>query len=185
MSPFVRRIFRLVNKYFMVPLFRLGLGPIFGNPFTGYIMVIKAIGRKTGKVRYTPVNYAIYRGDIYCVSGGRQNSDWMRNLRAAPDVEMILPGGAVFAQMSEVTDPGLKLLLIRQVLQNAGFAGFFEGYNPFSITDEELQEKAADLPLLRFHPVGLGNGAFDAKGWAWVWAFVLTAVLFWRPQVKK
>ncbi len=60
MPPLVRRIFWFLNTFFMVPLFRLGLGPFFGNPLSGYIMVLKAIGRKSGKVRYTPVNYVCY-----------------------------------------------------------------------------------------------------------------------------
>jgi hypothetical protein len=60
----MRRFFRFLNKYFMVPLFRLGFGPFFGNPFTGYIMVLKVLGRKTGKLRYAPVNYAILDGKV-------------------------------------------------------------------------------------------------------------------------
>ncbi len=60
----VRRIFRVLNKYFMVPMFRLGFAPLMGNPISGYIMVIKTIGRKSGKTRLTPVNYAIIDGNI-------------------------------------------------------------------------------------------------------------------------
>jgi deazaflavin-dependent oxidoreductase (nitroreductase family) len=105
MPPLMRRIFWFINKLFMVPLFRLGFGPFFVNPLTGYIMVLKVIGRKTGKTRYTPVNYTIYKGDIYCVSGGRQTSDWYRNLLANPEVEIILPSGPVYAHVEETPDP--------------------------------------------------------------------------------
>lgn len=173
----LRRIFKLINKYFMVPLFRLGFAPFFGNPLSGYIMVMKVIGRKTGKVRFTPVNYAIYQGKVYCLSGGRRQSDWYRNLLVHPEVELILPGGAIYARMEEVTSPTLKLSMTRQVLKNAGFAGFFEGYNPWRIPDEELAGKIADIPLLCFHPIGLGSGASDAGGWAWVWSLVITLLL--------
>ena len=34
-------------------------------------------------------------------------------------------------------------------------------------------------PVLRFQPLGLGSGAFDAGGWAWIWAFVITVILIW------
>jgi len=34
----MRRIFHFLNKYFMVPMFRLGLGFFFGNPLTSYVM---------------------------------------------------------------------------------------------------------------------------------------------------
>jgi hypothetical protein len=64
----MRRFFWFLNKYFMVPMFRLGFGPFFGNPITGYIMVLKVIGRKTGKLRYAPVNYAIMDGTSTCAS---------------------------------------------------------------------------------------------------------------------
>ena len=65
----LRRIFWYLNKCLMVPVFRLGLGPLMGNPFTGYIMVLKTTGRKTGKQRYTPVDYAIQDGKVYCLAG--------------------------------------------------------------------------------------------------------------------
>jgi deazaflavin-dependent oxidoreductase (nitroreductase family) len=180
MSNLFRRIFWVLNKFFMVPMFQLGFGPIFGNPFTGYIMVLKTIGRKSGKVRYVPVNYTIYKGDVYCVSGWRKSSDWFKNLQATPDIEMLLPCGNIYAHTTEITEPGEKVVIARQILKNAGFAGFFEGYNPFTIHDAELAEKIADLPVLRFRPLGVGNGASDAGGWAWIWSFVVTAlVIVW------
>ena len=177
MSTFMRRFFWFLNKFFMVPMFRLGFGPFFGNPLTGYIMVIKAIGRKTGKVRFAPVNYAIHKGNVYCISGGRKTSDWYRNLLATPDVELILPGGCIYAHMEEPFSPEEKSIVIRQILKNAGFAGFFEGYNPWRISDEALMQKSGDLPVLCFHPLGVGNGASDVGGWAWIWSFVVTVIL--------
>jgi deazaflavin-dependent oxidoreductase (nitroreductase family) len=176
MPPLMRRIFWYLNKFFMVPMFRLGFGAIFGNPFSGYIMVMKLVGRKSGKARFTPVNYAIHKGDIYCISGGRQTSDWYKNLLATPEIEVILPGGAFYARADEIPDPKLRRLVIRQVLKNAGFAGFFEGYNPFTITDDELMRKSADLPLLRLHPLGLGSGAFDSGGWTWISTLVISII---------
>jgi deazaflavin-dependent oxidoreductase (nitroreductase family) len=173
----MRRFFWFLNKFFMVPMFRLGLGPFFGNPFTGYIMVLKVIGRKTGKLRYAPVNYAIHDGKVYCVSGYRKGSDWFQNLRARPDIETILPGGAIAGTATEITDPTLRTPIIRKVLQNAGFAGFFEGYNPFRIRDEELARKTEDMPLICIQPTGLGSGASDPGGWAWIWTPVATILL--------
>ena len=170
----MRRFFWFLNKFFMVPMFRLGFGPFFGNPFSGYIMVLKTIGRKSGKLRYSPVNYAILEGKIYCVSGFRQVSDWYRNLRTQPAIEAILPGGAIAGTTTEVTDPEIRLIAARKVLQNAGFAGYFEGYNPFRISDEELLNKMADIPLICIQPVGTGSGASDPGGLAWLWAPIFT-----------
>jgi deazaflavin-dependent oxidoreductase (nitroreductase family) len=164
----MRRIFWFLNKFFMVPLFRLGFGPFIGNPLTGYIMVLKVIGRKTGRVRYTPVNYALMDGRIYFLSGFRKVADWYRNLRAHPTLEVILPGGVVSGAAVEIDDPAVRLPAARRILKNAGFAGFFEGYNPFTISDAELLRKTADIPLLCIQPDGLGSGASDPGGWAWV-----------------
>ncbi len=181
MPSVMRRVFWFFNKIFVVPLFRLGLGSFFGNPLTGYIMVLKPIGRKSGKIRYAPVNYAIYNGNVYCVSGGRRSSDWFRNLKANPQIEVIMPSGPIYGLVEEVTDSSTveRLIVIRQVLKNAGFAGFFEGYNPFKISDADLASKTAGLPLLRIRPVGLGSGAVDPGGWFWVWSLAITLAIIW------
>jgi deazaflavin-dependent oxidoreductase (nitroreductase family) len=164
MPPLMRRIFWFLNKFFMVPMFRLGFGPFFGNPLTGYIMVMKVIGRKTGKVRLTPVNYAIHKGDVYCISGGRATSDWFRNLLANPEVDLILPGGSIHARVEESTNPEQKLIITRQILKNAGFAGFFEGYNPFTMTCLSCvsvhRDLAADRPT---RAVGHGFGLLSSR----------------------
>jgi len=177
MSNTLRQIFKLLNKFFMVPMFRLGFGPIMGNPFTGYMMVLKTIGRKTGKVRHVPVNYTIHKGNIYCISGFRKKADWYRNLIATPEIELIMPGGNLYARMEEISEPEERRIVTRQILINAGFAGYFEGYNPRNISDEELQSKTADMPVLRFQPLGVGNGASDSGGWAWILAILLTILL--------
>lgn len=173
MPDLMRKIFRVVNKYFMVPVFRLGLGYFLVNPLSGYIMVLKVIGRKSGKIRFAPVNYAIHEGAVYCLSGGRKTSDWYKNLLAHPKIEVILPGGAIFGNVTEESDTETRRVVIRQVLKNAGFAGFFEGYNPWTISDEDLLPKIADIPLLKITTIGIGNGATDPSGWLWVTLLVV------------
>jgi deazaflavin-dependent oxidoreductase (nitroreductase family) len=173
----MRRFFWFLNKFFMVPMFRLGFGPFIGNPLSGYIMVLKTIGRKTGQVRFTPVNYAILDGKVYCVSGYRQGSDWYLNLRAYPEIEVIMPGGAISGMATEISDRESKTAIIRKIFLNAGFAGFMEGYNPYRINDEELARKTADMPLICIQPTGLGSGASDPAGWAWIWTLIFTLLL--------
>jgi deazaflavin-dependent oxidoreductase (nitroreductase family) len=173
----LRRFFHFLNKFFMVPMFRLGFGPFFGNPFSGYIMVLKTVGRKSGRVRCAPVNYALRDGRVYCLAGFGQATDWLRNLQAEPRVEAILPGGAVAGHAALVADPAERLALVRQVLKNGGFAGFMEGFNPFTVADEELARRTADLPLVCIQPSGPGSGASDPAGWAWVWTVVFIVAL--------
>ena len=172
-----QRLFRVLNRFFMVPMFRLGLGPFMGNPLSGYIMVIRTVGRKSGKIRYAPVNYVIHKGDIYCLAGFGHTSDWYRNVSANPQIELILPGGAISGRAEAVADREEKRVLVRQLLKNAGFAGFFEGFNPYTISDEELMRKVGDLPFLRITPTGIGASACDPGGLAWVWWVVLIVIL--------
>jgi len=172
-----RKIFRIFNKLFMVPMFRLGFGPFMGNPITGYIMVIKHIGRKSGKQRFTPVNYAIIDGTVYCIAGYGVKAHWYMNVTARPLVELIMPGGAISASAETVTDPQLKLIAIRQIFRNAGFAGFFEGYNPYTASDEVFKKTLERCPVLRLRPTGIGSGACDPGGRLWISLTVITVII--------
>ncbi len=172
----LRRVFFYLNKFFMVPMFRLGLGPWIGSPFGGYIMVLKVIGRKTGKMRYTPVNYAIENGNVYCLAGFGTISDWYRNLLVHPNIEAMMPGGAIAGVAEQVTDAGERLRMLRRVLINAGFAGFFYGYDPRIVSDERLLESTRDVPVIRIRPYGIGSGASDPGGWAWLTTVIGTLI---------
>lgn len=173
----MRRFFWFLNKVFMVPMFRLGFGPFFGSPVSGYVMVLRTIGRKTGRVRYVPVNYAIHNGCVYCLVGFGRTSPWFLNLLATPDIDVILPGRAIAGHVEEVDDAAERATVLRQVLKNAGFATVFEGLNPYRASDEALEAKTAEQPLLRIRPTGIANGASDPGGWAWVWGPICTILL--------
>jgi hypothetical protein len=90
-----RTVFKYMNKYSMVPMSRFGLLPWMLNPLTGYIMVLQTIGRKSGKPRLTPLNYALADGCLYCMAGFGSGTDWLANLQATPDVEVHLAGTAL------------------------------------------------------------------------------------------
>ena len=178
-SRLMRSILKIVNMFFMVPLFRLGLGSFVGNPITGYIMVVKTIGRKTGKERYTPVNYAILNGNIYCMAGFGKGTQWYRNLQVKPNTEMIIPSGPLAGIAEDTTNSEESIRVIRQLLKNSGFAGFFTGFNPFTVSDTKLREKTKDYPLICIRPTGVGSGAGDAGGWLWILSLVLSVVVLW------
>ena len=173
----LRALFRLLNKGFMVPVFRIGLGPFVGNPITGYIMVLKTIGHKSGLLRYAPVNYAIYKGNIYCLSGFGKIAHWYKNLTANPQVEVIIPSGTVSGSAVTVTDADEIFSLMRQILKNSGFAGFLAGYNTWTITDEELREKGKDMIVIRIEPNGIFSGAADPGGKLWLWLTIAAVAL--------
>jgi len=172
----LRFIFRQLNKFFMVPAFRLGLGPFMGNPITGYIMVLKTIGRKTGLERYAPVNYAIMDGNIYCISGFGKIAHWYKNLIANPQIDVILPAGTISGKAETVNDEAEWLRIVRQVLKNSGFAGFLAGYNAWTISDEDLLEKGGFMVAIRITPTGIHAGAVDPGGKLWLWLTIATVI---------
>jgi deazaflavin-dependent oxidoreductase (nitroreductase family) len=164
----------------MIPLFRFGLGAFVGNPITGYIMVLKTIGRKTGKVRYTPVNYAIVNGDLYCMAGFGSGTHWYRNLQSQPDIEIIMPSGLLEGIAEDFPNTEEAVRIMRQLLKNSGFAGFFAGFNPYSISEGELRDRMKEYPLVRIRPTGVGIGAGDPGGWLWFLWLLLVLVCWWR-----
>lgn len=183
MDDFLRRIFRLLNKAFMVPVFRMGWGVFVGNPLSGYIMVLKTIGRKTGLVRYAPVNYAILDGKIYCLSGFGKLSHWYKNLQAQPQIDLILPSVTLSGEAATVTEPDEWLTAARQILKNSGFAAFLAGYNAWTISDEDLREKGGEMIVIRITPNGVLPGTADSGGKLWLWltmmaVLVIVGVLF-------
>lgn len=146
----LRRSFRLLNR-FMVFMWKLGLGRavnIWPGGF-GRIMVIKHTGRKSGKVRLAPVNYAPLDGEIYCTAGFGTISDWYRNIMTQPCVELWLPEGRFPATVEDISDSPRRLFLLRQIIIASGFAAYVFGVNP-KISDEKLAALSTDYRILHF-----------------------------------
>jgi deazaflavin-dependent oxidoreductase (nitroreductase family) len=182
----MRQAFKYFNR-FMLLLWRLGLGPLvnFWPPVVGRIMVLAHRGRTTGLLRRTPVNYALIDGDIYCVAGFGQNSDWYRNVKANPAVEVWLPDGWWTGTVEEMVDPAVRIPLIRQVLIASGFAAHAAGINPHQLSDEALQAITADYRLLRIRRSVARTGPGGPADLAWVWqiaSLILLLLAFRRRR---
>lgn len=66
-------------------LFRARLGFLFGKR----IVMLEHTGRRSGKLRQTPLEVVHRNGDAYILcSGTGPNADWYRNIRAKPAVGM-------------------------------------------------------------------------------------------------
>lgn len=172
---------------FMLWLWRLGLGswvniwPRVG----GRILVLTHIGRKSGQKRRTPVNYTLADGDVYCLAGFGEGSDWYRNLKANPAVEVWLPQGWWAGYAEEVTDAEARTALLRQVLIASGFAAYAAGLDPVQMSDAELLAAAADYRLIRIRRTEACTGAGGPGDLAWLWpaaTFSLLALLVFRRR---
>jgi deazaflavin-dependent oxidoreductase (nitroreductase family) len=148
----MRQAFKSLNR-FMIFMWKARMGRLINiwPAVIGRIMVIKHVGRKSGLVRYAPVNYAKEDGEIYCLAGFGAKSDWYLNIMDLPDVELWLPEGKYPAHAEDVSDCPQRLQLIREILIASGFAAStFGGINPHKITDFVLQKLTAEYRLIHF-----------------------------------
>ena len=184
----LRQGFKKYLNPFMLAMWRLGLGIWFKvwPEISGNVMVLTHIGRKTGIKRYQPLNFAIVDDDIYCVAAFGGISDWYRNIRANPKVEVWLPGGWWAGVAEDISDSPARAQLLRQVLIGSGFAAYVAGLNPRSMTDEEMDAESKKYRLLRIHrnAARTGPGGPGDLGWVWQAATIilLGLVIFRRRR---
>ena len=79
-----------MNKYFTIPLYRVGILPLFGGGKIFLLLFTK--GRKTGKERITPLEYRCKDEIIHVVAGRGKTAHWFKNLLANPDEVKIKVG---------------------------------------------------------------------------------------------
>ena len=149
---FSRALFRYVNQLIVVPAFKMGLGRLISNPLVGQVMVLKFRGKRTGRIYYTPVSYAVIDGKIYCYQGKRLKGQWYQSLMANPEVEILLPDRHILGFAEEVTDSRERQAAIRQILKSSGLGSFVYGFNPNTASDELIQEKTRGIPVVRITP---------------------------------
>jgi deazaflavin-dependent oxidoreductase (nitroreductase family) len=174
----LRQGFKYFNR-FMLLMWRLGLGPLLnmGPSLAGRYMVITHIGRKSGKKRRTPVNYALVDDDVYCVAGFGSASDWYRNIIANPQVEVWLPDGWWAGIAEEVIHPEARLPLLREVLIGSGFAAYAAGVDPRQMTDEALDAATKEYRLVRIRRVAARTGKDGPGDLAWAWPLLVMVLL--------
>ncbi|MBI2862883.1 MAG: nitroreductase family deazaflavin-dependent oxidoreductase [Chloroflexi bacterium] len=165
----LRATFRPLNKL-VIALFRMGLGPYIDNPYSGSVMVLTTVGRKSGILRHTPLTYALGEGEVYCGVGFGHKSDWYRNLLANPSVQVWIKGQGWIGRAEIVTDPAQVLSISRQILHGIGFADrAFTRTSLSELSDETLLKSATEYPVIRIRLDGQlpkGEGPGDL---AWLW----------------
>jgi deazaflavin-dependent oxidoreductase (nitroreductase family) len=84
-----------------VVLYRIGLAEQLGRS----TLLLTTRGRKTGRWRTTALNFLV-EGDItYVLSGMGTGSDWLRNLRADPHVQVQIGRRRFDARADVIADP--------------------------------------------------------------------------------
>jgi deazaflavin-dependent oxidoreductase (nitroreductase family) len=146
---FLRAAFRIINRFIVVPAFQNNLGKLISNPLTGDIMVLGISGRKTGKIRYTPVSFARMAERIYCYQGKEMKGQWYLNLLANPKVEVLLPEGRFLGRSERVNDASERLAAIRALLKVSGLSKSMYGFDPADAPDDVVAERTEGIPVIR------------------------------------
>jgi deazaflavin-dependent oxidoreductase (nitroreductase family) len=183
----LRQGFKKYLNPFMLTMWRLGMGKWFKvcPEISGNVMVLTHIGRKTGIKRYQPLNFAIVDDDIYCVAAFGGISDWYRNIRANPNVEVWLPNGWWAGVAEDFNDTPARTQLLRQVLIGSGFAAYVAGLNPRKMTDEEIDVESKKYRLLRIQRSAPHTGPGGPGDLEWVWhlaAIILLGLVLFRRR---
>ena len=138
---------KYVNKV-MIGVQRLGFG--FGGKGP---VILTVPGRKTGKLRSTPVTPMTVEPPSSC-SIGLPGGDWAANARAAGEVELRQGRNTERVRMVELpadeARPLLRLFPV-EVPTGVGFlknAGLVTGPNP-----DEYEALAGRCPVFRFEPI--------------------------------
>lgn len=108
---------------------------------------LRVRGRTTGKLRGVVVNLMTVDGRDYVVSP-RGNTQWVRNARAAGEVEMGPRWRGRTVRISEVADDA-KLDLLKRYLDRWYWEvkGHVGGLTPHS-TDEQIRAVAPSIPIV-------------------------------------
>jgi deazaflavin-dependent oxidoreductase (nitroreductase family) len=164
----------------MLLMWRLGLGrPINANPrYVGRIMVLTHTGRRSGRRYRTPLNYVESGEFVYCVAGFGRATDWYRNVRARPEVDVWLPGRRFAGVVDEVSDSPERGALIRSVLVASGFAAPAAGVPVRRLDDEQLALATKEYRVLRIKPRPGAPLPESPADLAWVWLPVAAAAAF-------
>ena len=132
--------------------YALGLGPVIGRA----ILLLTTTGRKTGRMRVTPLQYEEVDGLIHIGSARGTGSDWYRNIVANPGVEVRVKNKRFKGRGETVTDPHRVADFLEHRLGNRPrFVGALmrtEGVPP-NPTREQLETYAAKRAMVIIHPI--------------------------------
>ena len=104
------RLARLINGA-SARLATAGIGP-------ARLVMLEVAGRRTGKKILFPVVVADYQGERYLVSMLGEETNWVRNVRAADGRAELRRGHREVIRLDEV-DPGQRAAILRRYLECA------------------------------------------------------------------
>ena len=172
----LRRAFLIVNPL-VSPVLDRGFGALFSNPVTGYLMVLRTRGRRTGLMRAAPLGYVVLDGVIYCCAGFGETTAWYQNVLADPSVEVVLPGRTLRGKATPVSAPDEWIRAYRALVASLGVIGRLAVGDVRGLDDAEMLEAHGGVPLVRITPSSFVPGPLDPGGRFWLVPWAASAVL--------
>jgi deazaflavin-dependent oxidoreductase (nitroreductase family) len=119
-----------IGNPWMAFFYKLRLLPLLG--MGKQIMLLTTLGRKSGKLRDTPIGYYRIGGQVYVFSGWGRDTNWFKNIEAHPDqVDVQIGFKRDHAHAEIVDDPREALQLLESfVVQNPKGAQMLMGWDP-------------------------------------------------------
>jgi len=147
-GPFFRWFLKLPT-----PMYHIGLWHLAGP----YIMLVHK-GRKTGKTRYTPLEYTYEpETDSYLLMAGwRGHTDWYRNLRANPHVHAQAGRRSFDALAEPMSDEDAAQLLKQILVASPASTKMLARWTDVPLdpdSHEGLVRASKDFPCVRLKPV--------------------------------
>ena len=177
----------LLRKLYHAPilLYRLGLGKLFGK----YILIISTFGRKSGKVRRTPIEYHRAGDALYAISGFERDPDWYQNLKAHPYVTLQTNQGthSMLARRPETAEEWQAVL---DYLKASPVSALATPEVVNQLDDPEVQAQIHKWPVVLFEPTDEPCPEPLAVDLFWAWPLILFALAFeiafwWLLSRKK
>ena len=134
----------------MAANYRRGIGP------RRVVLLLTTIGRKSGLLRVTPLQFEQVDGDFYIASARGQDADWFKNVLANPNVRVQVQDREFDAIAEPVTDPlriadFIELRLSRHPLMIRLIMHLCDGL-PLRYTRADLVEFCQGKALVILHP---------------------------------
>jgi deazaflavin-dependent oxidoreductase (nitroreductase family) len=139
---------------FKIPIlfYRLGL-----SPFGDFILLLSHRGRKSGKLRHTPLEYRreTSTGDRIIMAGWGGNTDWRYNIEADPHVT-VQAGREKYPALAErLTDADVAAFLTGAMQLNPASAKMWSRWagRPATLDDpDSILQAARHFPSFRLKP---------------------------------
>ncbi len=151
--------FKIFNAI-TVPLYRAGLLPLLG--FGKLVLLLTTRGRKSGKLRYTPIGYFRYHDRICLISGWGKEANWLKNMLTYPDHVYVQVGFHRFQACPELVEDREELRQMMKWLVKyhvSGPEGRAMGWDPKRDDPEsaDFSGMFAKMAIVRLIERGRGN----------------------------